>query len=249
MQTWHTSDRQIIRRVLGGRSNAFLISRQNHHVLVDAGRAGSFHRLKRNLDQLRVSEDGISAFVLTHAHFDHAENAKRVQKDYASNVIIQQEDADCLSRGENPMIVGTTHFTRLLTSLFGKRVLSLAKYTPATPDITFVETFDLNPFGVNAFLLHTPGHSRGSACVIVNHEIALVGDTLFGVFRNAVFPPFADLPLVLIESWKMLLDTGCALFLPSHGGEITRELLQREYEKYRKRAEMFSDSPNQRPIL
>lgn len=249
MQTWHTSDGQTIRRVLGGRSNAFLISRQNHHVLVDAGRAGSFHRLKRNLDQLRVSEDGISAFVLTHAHFDHAENAKRVQKDYASNVIIQQEDADCLSRGENPMIVGTTHFTRLLTSLFGKRMLSLAHYPPVTPDITFDDSFDLNPLGVNAYLLHTPGHSPGSASIVINREIALVGDTLFGMFRNAAFPPFADLPLVLIASWNKLLNTGCTLFLPSHGGEITRELLQREYEKYRKRAEMFSDSPDQRPIL
>lgn len=249
MKMWQMGDGQTIRRVLEGRSNAFILSRENHHVLVDAGRSGGFLWLKRNLDQLRISENGISAFVLTHAHFDHAENAKRVQTDYASNVIIQQEDADCLSRGENPMIVGTTHLTRMLTNLFGKRVLSLAKYTPATPDITFGETFDLNPFGVNAYLLHTPGHSPGSACVIVNHEIALVGDTLFGVFRNAVFPPFADLPLVLIESWKMLLDTGCALFLPSHGGEITRELLQREYEKYRERAKMFSDSPDQRPIL
>jgi hydroxyacylglutathione hydrolase len=249
MKMWQTGDGQTIRRVLNGRSNAFLLSCGEQHVLIDAGPKLGFRVLRRNLAQLRIPQDGLASLVLTHAHYDHAENAKRVQQEYKTKIIIQMEDAGCLSRGENPMIYGTTRFVRPLTNLLGKRVLSLANYPPVTPDITLEESLDLNPLGVNAYLLHTPGHSPGSASVIVNHEIALVGDTLFGVFRNTAFPPFADLPLVLIESWSKLLDTGCSLFIPSHGGEISRELLQREYEKYRKRAEACSGGTDQRPIL
>lgn len=249
MKMWQTGDGQTIRRVLNGRSNSFLLSCGKQHVLIDAGPKLGFRVLRRNLAQLRISQDGLASLVLTHAHFDHAENAKRVQQEYKTKIIIQMEDAGCLSRGENSTIYGTTRFVRRLTDLLGNRVLSLANYPPVAANITLEESLDLNPLGVNAYLLHTPGHSPGSASVIVNHEIALVGDTLFGVFRNTAFPPFADLPLVLIENWSKLLDTGCSLFLPSHGGEISRELLQREYEKYRKRAEACSSGTDQRPIL
>ncbi len=249
MKIWRTADGQIIHRILYGRSNAFLLSCEGCHVLIDTGRTDSFRRLKRNLDQLRIPQDGLACLVLTHAHFDHAENAHRIQAEYAAKLIIQQEDANDLSRGENPMIHGTNPMLKTLTDSFGKRVLARAHYTPAMADITFDETFDLNLFGVNASILHTPGHSIGSASVIVNNEIALVGDTLFGVFPKAIFPPFADQPVTLIKSWKKLLDTECTLFLPSHGGEITRERLQREYEKYRKKAQAFSGSPDQHPIL
>ena len=249
MQTWHTIDGQIVRRVLTGRSNAFLISNDSTHVLIDAGHANGYRPLSRSLAQLRVPQEGLTACVLTHAHYDHAENAHRIQERYATKLIIQQQEAGNLSRGENPITYGTTRFTRPLTNRFGTRVLSLKHYPSANPDITYDEIFDLNSLGLDAYLLHTPGHSVGSASVIVHHEIAIVGDAMFGVFPGSAFPPFADLPFVLIESWKKLLDTGCTLFLPAHGGAVTREVLQREYEKYHHRAKAFSVRTDQRPIL
>ena len=249
MQSWCTGDGQIVRRVLTGRSSAFLVSNGESHVLIDTGHARGFRQLSRNLARLCVPQEKLSALLLTHAHYDHAENAHRIKASYATTLIIQREEVGYLSRGENPMIYGTTRFVRSLTNLLGKRVLAHANYPPATADRTFDETLDLSPFGVNAYVLHTPGHSAGSASVIVSGEIALAGDALFGVFRNSAFPPFADLPLVLIESWKKLLDTGCTLFLPAHGGAVTRDVLQREYEKYRKRAEAYSGGTDQRPIL
>ena len=249
MQSWRTGDGQIVRRVLTGRSSAFLVSNGENHVLIDTGHARGFRQLSRNLARLRVPQEGLSACILTHAHYDHAENAHRIKAAYSTTLIIQQKEVDFLSRGENPMIYGTTRFVRTLTNLLGKRVLARASYPPATADRTFDETLDLHSFGVNAYALHTPGHSAGSASVIVSGEIALAGDALFGVFRNAAFPPFADLPLVLIESWKKLLDTGCTLFLPAHGGAVTRDVLEREYEKYHKKALAHSGDLDQRPIL
>jgi len=69
--------------------------------------------------------------------------------------------------------------------------------------------------------------------VIIDDEIAIVGDAMFGVFRGSVLPPFAlDLGL-MTESWKRLLDTGCSIFLPAHGTKRGREVLQRQYDKYR----------------
>ena len=81
-------------------------------------------------------------------------------------------------------------------------------------------------------MIKTEGHSSGSISVIVDNEIAIVGDAIFGVFKNSVFPPYADNPIEMIKSWRMLLDTDCDTFLPGHGKEVKRELIQKEYYKY-----------------
>ena len=81
-------------------------------------------------------------------------------------------------------------------------------------------------------LIATPGHSDDSISVIVNNEIGLVGDTMFGVFKSSIFPPFADNPDEMVESWEKLFDTNCHTFLPGHGSEIKKELLGREMVKY-----------------
>jgi hydroxyacylglutathione hydrolase len=67
---------------------------------------------------------------------------------------------------------------------------------------------------------------------IIN-EVAVVGDAMFGVFKGSIFPPFASETRLLIDSWKTLLETGCSIFLPSHGTGNDRNMVQMEYKKYR----------------
>jgi glyoxylase-like metal-dependent hydrolase (beta-lactamase superfamily II) len=67
--------------------------------------------------------------------------------------------------------------------------------------------------------------------VIVDEHIAIVGDTLFGVLPNSVYPPFRDCHEELVKSWGKLLETGCALFLPGHGRPIIRKLLEKKYRE------------------
>ena len=97
------------------------------------------------------------------------------------------------------------------------------------------ESLNLNTFGFNAFILHTPGHSSGSISVIIDNQIAIVGDAMFGIFKNSVFPPFADDIKQMVLSWGKLLKTECTLFLPGHGTEKNRVILQRQFEKYQAR--------------
>ena len=77
--------------------------------------------------------------------------------------------------------------------------------------------------------IHTPGHTPGMISFDIGAGRMLVGDTLFGIFRRSVFPPFASDVREMIQSWKKLLDTGCEIFLPGHGRAISRERLEREY--------------------
>ncbi|MEI6091898.1 MAG: hypothetical protein WCR42_15690 [bacterium] len=67
--------------------------------------------------------------------------------------------------------------------------------------------------------------------MVVDDEIAIVGDAMFGVFPWSVFPPFAtDIPQ-MVESWGKLLDTNCQTFIPAHGTANSRKLLMEEYNK------------------
>ena len=47
----------------------------------------------------------------------------------------------------------------------------------------------------------------------------------------SVFLAWANQPGLVAVSWKKLLQENCNLFLPSHGREITRELLEKELDK------------------
>jgi hydroxyacylglutathione hydrolase len=71
--------------------------------------------------------------------------------------------------------------------------------------------------------------------VVIDDEVAIVGDTMFGVFKWSVFPPYAEDILQMIHSWGRLLDTNCSVFIPSHGTENKRSLVQREYTKWSKK--------------
>ena len=207
----------------------FLLSDGKINILVDTSVARSWAKLQRQLSKLSI--ETIDYLILTHVHFDHASNSKRIQVKYNSKVIIQRLEESYLSRGDNNVPNGTTILTRILVKLSGKRLIHRFRYEPCRPDILVDDEYHLGDIGFNASLMHTPGHTGGSMSLIVDDEIALVGDTLFGVFRGSAFPPFAEDKDLMIQSWGKLLRIECSRFLPSHGTENSRLLVLKEYNK------------------
>ena len=190
----------------------------------------------RSLNQAGVDDQSLAALVLTHCHFDHAENAAKVQAKYETPIVVHHSEAGLLAGGKNPPIRGTIMLTRLLTRLLVFRQAQLfLQYAPADPDVLVDDVYDLAPFGFHGRILHTPGHTPGSVCVIIDDEIAIVGDTLFGGFKGSVFPPFGADVRLMVGSWQKLLETGCTVFLPAHGKQRSRALLGRQFDSYSRR--------------
>jgi glyoxylase-like metal-dependent hydrolase (beta-lactamase superfamily II) len=225
-----TKNGLTIYKVLSGRSNVFLITNQKENILVDTGINLMRKKLLKRLSKLGVTQ--VNYMVLTHSHFDHTGNARMIRDKFKPLTIIQKEETQYLNSGELLPPKGTSLIPRLLLRWFLKTALGRIKFRPCILDLALEEQLDMNYFGFNVYLKHTPGHSPGSLSVIVDDEIALVGDTMFGVFPSRIFPPFAlDVP-GMIKSWGKLLDTGCRLFLPSHGSGNSRKLVEREYKKW-----------------
>jgi hydroxyacylglutathione hydrolase len=224
-----TKGNKII-QLLSGRSNVFLVKHYSgNSMLVDTG----VKLVRRFLTDalIKYQTPRPHYLVLTHSHFDHAANAAFIRKTTGAKTVIHEAEADYLRTGGMKIPEGTYAFTRTLVSLAHK-VNYKPGSEPCTVDVEVVGAY--NPPDMPGIkLIHTPGHSAGSISIIVDNEIALVGDTMVNVGLFNVFPPFADDVEALKQSWQKLLETGCHSFLPSHGGVISRGELESKIEVQR----------------
>ncbi len=231
MRTWSTKNGFKVTRILSGRSNVFLVTKDNVNILVDTSSKNYRRVLNKRLKRLGINQ--LDYLILTHTHIDHASNADQLKKTFGARIIVQREEAGYLASGKNIMIRGTNLFTRSLVNLL-KQLNPFITYPPCPYDIVVDTRLDLKMDSINLHLLHTPGHTPGSMSIIVDDEIALVGDAMFGVFKGSIFPPFALDVRQMIQSWGKLLQTNCYLFMPSHGSVNKKELVQKEYKKWSK---------------
>ena len=229
MKKWETKNGYKIIQVLSGRSNVYLLTNGKTNILIDTSPKYKWNKLENNLNKLNINH--IEYLILTHTHFDHAANAFTIRDKYHVEVIVHKNEAQYLTSGENTIPKGTNFLTKKLVNLFAENYLKRVNYQPCQYDILVGDSFDLNEFGFNAYIMHTPGHSEGSMSVILEDEIAIVGDAMFGIFKWSVFPPYASDTNQMINSWGKLLDTNCSIFIPSHGWENKRSLVENNYNK------------------
>ena len=132
----------------------FLVNDKMQAVVIDCGE--NYKRVKSTEQELGVK---IEAVLLTHAHFDHAGSAKKLQDDGAK-IYISKLDADKLTAEGS------------LSANFGR------KFEQFTPDFTFSDGQTLNVLGINIDVIATPGHTDGSVTFKVDNAL-FTGDTLF----------------------------------------------------------------------
>ena len=229
MKPFITKTGNVIRMIAGGRSNVFMVSSANYRLLVDTGPQYKGRQLLKTLQKEGcVRIDGL---LLTHTHFDHAGNARLIKDAFGCEVFVQQSEEAFLLSGDCPLPAGTNAFTKLLIRTFGKTASRRVRYPSCKSETTINEQFSFTDKGLNAIALHTPGHTEGSLSLVVDREIVLAGDTLFGILPGSCYPPFGDNIPQLAESWKMLLSTGATLFLPSHGWPVSRDNLEKNLKK------------------
>lgn len=206
--------------------NSWLIMNGDHSILVDAGYSGKINDFEHFLVENGLKPRDVKLIVMTHAHFDHACGLREIKELTGGKVVVNEYDAGFLNEGFCPIPKGTRWYSGILSWLGRHLLFGIGKYTAVKPDIVLKIKLDLNRYGIDGYILPTPGHTAGSQSLIIG-EHAFVGDTMFGMFRNTVFPPFADDVPALLKSWQYLLDTGCEKFYPGHGKVIDRETLER----------------------
>jgi glyoxylase-like metal-dependent hydrolase (beta-lactamase superfamily II) len=109
--------------------------------------------------------------VCTHGHFDHIGAVSAVKTKTGATVVLHREDLQIYEGAQN------------LAALWG---FSMEKQ-PA-PDMLVAEGDHLSIGGNTVTVMHTPGHSPGSLCLLHN-SLLLSGDTIFaGSIGRTDFP-------------------------------------------------------------
>lgn len=207
-------------------SNAYLINCERP-ILVDTGSSGDLHSLRKHIEKEGRTIEELALVVHTHAHASHVGSMGAIKALVDIPSIIHKQDCEWLRTGISAP-VRPAKFSSLLVKPFVPR-----KFTPVTPELIFEDELDLSPFGINAHLLHTPGHTDGSASVIFDNGDAIVGDLLQGgYFAGLMLPSKPRLPYfvrdkeTLLLNIQRLLDRGVERFFPGRGGIIPRNKVE-----------------------
>ncbi len=213
---WTTAQNSVITLTVSGRNNVYLVESSPVIMLVDAGMGYMYDNLLSKINKSGVKP---SIIAITHAHFDHAENTERLKAYFMAKVLVHKAEAPHLASGVNPEdepVAGT--FT-----------IEGENYPPVTADLIVEDGY--KPGG-GIVILHTPGHTPGSISVVIDNEIAIVGDSMFSVKPGQAMVPYVMDRKRLLKSWEKLFMTGCSLFLPAHGRPVSRKTAEEEYERY-----------------
>ncbi len=198
-------------------------------VLIDAGNANKVNHLNSVLLAHEMELSDIKLIILTHTHHDHVGSLAELKRRTNAQILVHSTEAGFLRAGRTPLPKGTMVWTRIMVSV--GRLFQVGAYDPVEPDMLVEHDISLRFLGIDAMLMPTPGHTLGSISIMYKKKYAFVGDNMFNIRPETVYPPFANHPQMLLQSWRRYLDGPCSTFFPAHGKPISRERLLHSYDK------------------
>jgi len=220
-----------IHRLGPGIVNCYLLEEQGGVTIIDAGAPGYWDDLPRELAAMGRRIDDVKALVLTHAHLDHIGFAERLRRERGVPVHVHAADVPLTRKAVIPKFKGKIRFAVLRFIGFAITHGMLRNPPPILEVATFAdgETIDV-PGRPRA--LHVPGHSEGSAALLVAaRDAVFIGDAIvtLDVFSGETGPrlsPFNADRRRAFESLARLEGMSARLVLPGHGQPYTGGLPQ-----------------------
>ena len=186
-----------IHRIKCGNGNCYIVENGVDGILVDTGKKEFVNRVMEACRHYHVKR-----IILTHAHFDHAENAAQISNALGIPIGMSEKDCNLIQSNENQILSAETFLGKIVLSAslkdFSVRTLQEFK-----PDIFLKDGDSLSDYGVNASIIALPGHTDGSIGIDVENKGLIVGDALMNMFYPTVSMLFHDKSEMLDSAGKI----------------------------------------------
>jgi hydroxyacylglutathione hydrolase len=214
---------------LGG-VNCYLLRAGEDFVLIDTGFANKRAVLERKLAEAGCRPGNIRLILITHGDMDHAGNGAYLREKYGAKIGMHAADAGMaeggdmsLNRKARPDRMSLIFkIMSAMTPLFFKP----GKFEVFKPELIVDESFDLTAYGLDAGVLHLPGHSKGSIGVLTAGGDLFCGDFLYNMRGFGFIDDLADHRASLEKVKKLNIQT----IFPGHGKPFSADRLRRTYE-------------------
>lgn len=161
----------LVDGVRGG--NVYLLA-DDVLVLVDTGMPGNAEHILRFIKGLGRNPEELASIVITHGHIDHMGSLAKLRALTGARAIAHSDEAILANEDKYalaPHLEGSRGvFVRLLVR-FG-----LLKFSPVD---LLVGDGEMLPYLGGLRVVHTPGHTRGSICLLIEErQVLFTGDTI-----------------------------------------------------------------------
>lgn len=170
-------------------------------IVIDPGDEGEVL-----IARVRALDLDIEAIALTHGHLDHAGAATDLHEALGAPVLLHEADA---------RVYGAIRDQRRLFGL-------PAGKTPIPPDRLLRHGEEIRAGEIVLRVIHTPGHTLGSVCFLIEGGKLFSGDTLFrgSIGRTDIGGTSPEELVRSIEERLCVLDDATEVF-PGHGEPTT----------------------------
>lgn len=186
-----------IHRIKCGNGNCYIIENGTDGILVDTGKREFADQVMEACKAYHVK-----LIVLTHAHFDHAENAAQISNTLGIPIGMNEKDCDLIGSNFNQTLSAETFFGKIVLSASLKdfKMRTLPEFKP---DVLLNDGDNLINYGIHASIIALPGHTDGSIGIDVAHQHLIVGDALMNMFYPTVSMLFHNKKEMLESAGKI----------------------------------------------
>ena len=203
-----------------GTVNCYLMRAGPGYVLVDTGFASNRAGLERELDEAGCRPGDLRLIVMTHGDLDHTGNGAYLRRRYHAEIAMHRGEFAVTENGDDTLSRKKMTLPRRAFSRVTIKVLALlirpGRFERFRPDLAVDDGYDLAEYGLDARVLHLPGHSRGSIGILTADGDLFCGDLLWNM-RGPDTHTIVDDPAELTASVERLKSLGVGMVYPGHG--------------------------------
>lgn len=188
--------------------NVYLIDGGKELALIDTGGGAGVNAIFNNIIRLGLNPEKIKVIINTHSHFDHIGGNGKVKELTKCSIAVHEAEAKAVEQLDPALT---------FSDMARQRGFVIE---PVNVDIVLKDGDKMNVGDRELIIIHTPGHSPGSICILIESErkkVLFTGDCASAQGRLN----YMNIPGFNLEAWKASLKKLLALnvdaLMPGHG--------------------------------